>query len=224
MSNLFTSSIGKKLVMSLSGLFLILFLLVHLGANLAVFGGESAYNAMCEFMDTNIFIRIMVPVLALGFIIHILYAFIITLNNRKARGNIHYEVQDLSKSSSWESRNMLVLGIIVLGIIIIHLFDFWSQMQLQHFIGGTPTENPYELVIDKFSNPLMALIYIVWVWALWFHLRHGFWSAFHTVGLDNQIWISRWKCIAKIYALIVAVGFTIIPLYVLAQRFVCGSW
>ena len=186
--------------MSLSGLFLILFLLVHLGANLTVFGGESAYNAMCEFMDTNIFIRIMVPVLALGFIIHILYAFIVTLNNRKARGNMRYAVQDLSKSSTWESRNMLVLGIIVLGIIIIHLFDFWSQMQLQHFIGGTPTENPYELVIDKFSNPL-----------------------FHTVGLDNQIWISRWKCIAKIYALVVAVGFTIIPLYVLAQRFVCGS-
>ena len=128
MSNLFTSSIGKKLVMSLSGLFLILFLLVHLGANLTVFGGESAYNAMCEFMDTNIFIRIMVPVLALGFIIHILYAFIVTLNNRKARGNMRYAVQDLSKSSTWESRNMLVLGIIVLGIIIIHLFDFWSQM------------------------------------------------------------------------------------------------
>ena len=220
MSNLFTSSIGKKLVMSLSGLFLIVFLLVHLGANLTIFGGEEAYNAMCNFMDTNIFIRIMVPVLAAGFIIHILYAFILTLKNRTARP-VRYSVQNLSKSSEWESRNMFVLGIIILGFLFIHLFDFWSQMQLQHFIGGTPTSNPYELVVDKFSNVVFVCIYIIWIWALWFHLRHGFWSAFHTIGLDNQIWIKRWKCIANIYAFVVAIGFTIIPLYVVFQS-LCG--
>lgn len=222
MSNLFSSSIGKKLVMSLSGLFLIVFLLVHLIANLTIFGGEEAYNAMCAFMDTNPLITIMVPVLALGFIVHIIYAFVVTLNNLKARGNKRYAVQNLSASSTWESRNMLVLGILVLGIIVIHLGDFWAEMQLQHFIGGHPTENPYELVVDKFSSIFVSSIYIIWAVALYLHLRHGFWSAFHTVGLNNQVWISRWKCAAKIYAFVVAFGFAIIPIFVLIQRFMCS--
>ena len=135
MSKLWSSSIGKKLVMSLSGLFLVIFLLVHLAANLFFYGGPEAYDAMCAFMDTNPFIRVMVPVLALGFIIHIAWATVITLKNQTARP-VKYKVQDLSKSSAWESRNMYVLGIIVLGILVWHLSDFWADMQLQHFIGG----------------------------------------------------------------------------------------
>lgn len=222
MSNLFCSSIGKKLVMSLSGLFLIVFLLVHLVANLMIFGGEEAYNAMCTFMDTNPLIKVMVPVLAAGFIIHIAYAFIVTLRNQGARP-VKYAVQDLSKSSTWESRNMFVLGLIVLGVLFIHLYDFWAQMQLQHFIGGHASENPYLLVCEKLGNPLFAVIYIVWIWVLWFHLRHGFWSAFQTVGLNNQLWIQRWKCVAKIYALFIAVGFTAVPILVLVQKFCCNG-
>ncbi|MEG1634142.1 MAG: succinate dehydrogenase cytochrome b subunit [Rikenellaceae bacterium] len=222
MSNLFCSSIGKKLVMSLSGLFLIVFLLVHLVANLMIFGGQESYNAMASFMDTNPLIRIMVPVLAAGFIIHIVYAFIVTLLNRGARP-VNYAVQDLSKSSTWESRNMFVLGLIVLGLLLIHLWDFWAKMQLQHFIGGAASEDPYSLVVAKLSNPIFAAVYIVWVWALWFHLRHGFWSAFQTVGLNNQIWIKRWKCVAKLYALVIAIGFTLIPIFVMAITYLCNS-
>ena len=214
MSNLFCSSIGKKIVMSLSGLFLIVFLLVHLGANCFIYGGEEAYNLMCEFMDTNPFIKIMVPVLALGFMIHIIYAFIITLRNRKGRP-IRYAVEEAKGTSTWESRNMFVLGIIVLGVLFMHLFDFWANMQLQHFIGGSPVASPFELVIAKFTNPIFVIIYVIWCTALWFHLRHGFWSAFQTVGLNNQKWLVRWKCAAKVYALIVALGFAIIPIYVL---------
>ncbi|MFI3314974.1 MAG: succinate dehydrogenase cytochrome b subunit [Rikenellaceae bacterium] len=220
MSNLFNSSIGKKLVMSISGLFLIVFILVHLVANLMIFGGEESYNLMCEFMDTNPLIKIMVPVLAAGFLVHIIYAFVVTLRNRGARP-VNYAVQDLSKSSTWESRNMFVLGLIVLGVIFIHLWDFWSQMQLQHFIGGHATENPYELVVSKLSNPIFAIIYIVWIWALWFHLRHGFWSAFQTIGLNNQVWIQRWKCLAKLYALFIAVGFTAVVIYALVNVHCC---
>lgn len=220
MSKLWSSSIGKKLVMSLSGLFLLVFLLVHLVANLFFYGGEDAYNAMCEFMDTNPVIRVMVPVLALGFIIHIVWATVITLKNQTARP-VKYKVQDLSKSSTWESRNMYILGIIILGILAWHLTDFWAHMQLQHFIGGEAVASPYELLVQTFANPVIAVLYIVWIIALWFHLRHGFWSAFQTIGLDNQIWIKRWQCAAKVYAFIVAVGFISIPVAVLILS-ICG--
>lgn len=214
MSKLWSSSIGKKLVMSLSGLFLVIFLLVHLAANLFFYGGPEAYDAMCAFMDTNPFIRVMVPVLALGFIIHIAWATVITLKNQTARP-VKYKVQNLSKSSAWESRNMYVLGIIVLGILVWHLSDFWADMQLQHFIGGEAVASPYALLVQTFANPVISILYIIWIIALWFHLRHGFWSAFQTIGLDNQIWIKRWKCVAKVYAFIVAVGFISIPVAVL---------
>lgn len=214
MSKLWSSSIGKKLVMSLSGLFLLVFLLVHLVANLFFYGGPDAYNAMCEFMDTNPIIKVMVPVLALGFVIHIVWATVITLKNQTARP-VKYKVQDLSKSSAWESRNMYILGIIVLGVLGWHLTDFWGQMQLQHFIGGEAVASPYDLVVATFANPCISVLYIVWIIALWFHLRHGFWSAFQTVGLNNQVWISRWKCVAQVYAFVVAVGFISIPVAVL---------
>ncbi len=212
MSNLFKSSIGRKIVMSLSGLFLIVFLLVHLVANLMIFGGEESYNAMTKFMGSPVVVT-MVPVLALGFIVHIAYAFCLTLKNRSARP-VNYKVQDLSKSSTWESRNMFVLGLIVFGVLALHLYDFWAKMQLPEIMGQHGHPNPFELVVEKFTNPVMVVIYLVWICALWFHLRHGFWSAFQSVGLNNQIWIKRWKCLAKLYAMVVAVGFAIIPLYV----------
>lgn len=216
MSKLWSSSIGKKLVMSLSGLFLIIFLLVHLVANMMYFGGEEAYNAMCHFMSSPIIV-IMVPVLALGFVVHIAWASVITLRNQTARP-VKYNKTNLAASSVWESRNMYVLGIIVLGVLVWHLCDFWAQMQLQIFIGGQEVASPYLLVIEKFSNPCISLLYIVWIVALWFHLRHGFWSAFQTVGLNNQIWIKRWKCIANIYAFVIAVGFISIPVSVLVSK------
>ncbi len=212
MSNLFSSSIGKKLVMSLSGLFLIVFLLLHMVLNMTVFGGAETYNAMCEFMDTNIFIKIMVPVLAAGFIFHIVYAVIVTIGNRGARP-VRYRVQNLSKSSTWESRNMFVLGLIVIAFLVLHLYDFWANMQLQHFVGGEVAESPYDLVVSRFANPVVALCYIIGVWALWFHLQHGFWSAFQTIGLSNQLWIRRWKCVAKVYAWIIALGYTAVVVY-----------
>ena len=214
MSNIFSSSIGKKIVMSLSGLFLIVFLIVHVVTNLFVFAGAETYDAACHFMDTNPIIRIMVPFLALGFAIHIIYAFILTLHNMKARP-VRYAVKDLNGSSTWASRNMFILGIIVCGVLVLHLSDFWAHMQLQTLIlGNEMTVTPYELVVAKFQNPIFVAIYIVWVIALWFHLTHGFWSAFQSIGLCNQIWIKRWKCLASLYATVVVLGFIAIPLYV----------
>lgn len=209
MSNLFKSSIGKKLVMSLSGLFLVVFLLVHLIANVFILFGKEAFDKSCEVMTL---MTPIVPILAAGFVIHILYAFILTLKNNKARP-IGYKVHDFKKTSTWESRNMFVLGLIIMGGLTLHLVDFWAKMQLQHFMGAAG-ENGYELVVEKFKNPLFLTIYIAWIIALWFHLRHGFWSAFQTVGLANQIWIKRWKCIGTLYASVVSIGFITIAVFV----------
>ena len=210
MSNIFSSSIGKKLIMSISGLFLIVFLLLHVSINFIAILSEKAYLEACKFMDTNIFIQIMVPVLALGFAVHIIYSIIITLKNMKARP-AGYAVSNKAEAS-WASRNMFVLGAVVIGFLCLHLSHFWAKMQLQHFIGGT-SENAYELVKILFGKWYYSLIYIVWIAALYLHISHGFWSAFQSLGINNSKWISRWQCIAKIYATIVSLGFISVPLY-----------
>ncbi|MDR2562650.1 MAG: succinate dehydrogenase cytochrome b subunit [Prevotellaceae bacterium] len=213
MSNIFSSSIGKKLIMSISGLFLVVFLLLHVSINFTAIISEKAYMAACNFMDTNILIQIMVPVLAAGFAIHIIYSLIITMKNLRARP-VSYAVGNEAKASSWASRNMFVLGLIVFGFLALHLTHFWAKMQLQHFIGGHP-EEAYKLVKELFGTWYYAAVYVVWVGALYFHLSHGFWSAFQTLGTNNSKWLPRLQCIAKVYAVIVALGFVSIPVYFL---------
>jgi succinate dehydrogenase / fumarate reductase cytochrome b subunit len=215
MEHIFSSSIGKKLVMSLSGMFLMVFLIVHAGANvLALFGSET-YNEVCHFMDTNPIVQVMVPVLALGFVIHILYATWLTYSNLKARGAQTYAVSAKTKASSWAARNMFVLGLIVVGFLALHLYHFWAKMQLQHFIGGHAAEDPYSLVAGLFRQPLYAGIYLVWIGALWFHLRHGFWSALQTTGLNNSKWLKRLQATALVYATIIALVFASVPVFFL---------
>jgi succinate dehydrogenase / fumarate reductase cytochrome b subunit len=143
----------------------------------------------------------------------------LTLQNMKARGPVGYASGKKSETTSWASKNMFVLGVIVLGFIGLHLVHFWAKMQLQHFTGGTATEasEAYALVKMTFSNPAIGIAYIVWYWALWFHLTHGFWSALQTMGLNNSVWMKRLKCISTILATVIAVGFTIITAY-----FLCG--
>lgn len=208
------SSIGRKLIMSLSGLFLIIFLLVHLTVNSLLLVGPEAFEAGCEFMETPL-ILLMVPVLAAGFIIHIIYAMWLSYQNMKARGPVKYNSGKKSETTSWASKNMLVLGVIVLGFIGLHLSHFWAEMQLQSFLGAGEKVSPYDLVVTTFRNPVIGILYIVWYWALWFHLVHGFWSALHTIGFNNQIWYTRLKCISTILATIFAVGFTVITAFFL---------
>ncbi|MDR1582190.1 MAG: succinate dehydrogenase cytochrome b subunit [Prevotellaceae bacterium] len=212
MSNIFCSSIGKKLIMSLSGLFLVVFLLLHVSVNLTALFSQDAYNDACKFMDTNIFIQVMVPVLALGFAIHILYSLIITLKNQKARP-VKYSVSNKTEASSWASKNMFILGLIVFCFLALHLTHFWAKMQLQHFIGKHSEPDPYSLLVKLFSQWYYCVIYVVWIVALYFHISHGFWSAFQTLGVNNSKWIPRLQLIAKIYAIIVALAFISIPIY-----------
>lgn len=206
MATIFKSSIGKKLIMSISGLFLILFLLIHVTVNSLSLISPEAFEAGCEFMALPV-ITVIVPILALGFIIHIIYATVLTLGNLKARGNMRYAVPHKGASDSLAAKNMFVLGIIVLGVLVFHLTHFWADMQLQEWMGNEPTD-PNELLAGTFGSPLITVIYIIWFAALWFHLTHGFWSAFQTIGFNNMIWIKRLKVIAYIVATIIFLGFT----------------
>ena len=216
MANIFTSSIGKKLIMSISGLFLIIFLLLHLTINFfsvidsctGNFGSPDGLFALgCEFMATPV-VTIMVPVLAFGFIIHIIYACYLTYNNIQTRGGYsRYEVASKARTESWASKNMLVLGIIVLGFIALHLTHFWDEMQLREFMGQE-AEDPYLLLTTTFGRWWMVVLYIVWFGVLWFHLTHGFWSAFQTIGWSNRLWEKRLKVIGYIFATIIFLGFT----------------
>lgn len=235
MSCIFQSSIGKKLIMSVSGILLVLFLLFHMSMNLvAAFSGE-AYEAVCKFLGTNWYAIAGTAVLALGFLIHIVYAFILTVQNRKARGNDRYAVVDAPKGVEWSSQNMLVLGIIVLLGIALHLHQFWSHMMLaelqgQTFDGGQMgVIEPHEgarFIAYYFSQPIVAVAYVVWVCALWFHLTHGFWSMLQTIGWSNEIWLSRWKTVAVWYATIVCAGFALVILgyaFHVFPLFDCGA-
>jgi succinate dehydrogenase / fumarate reductase cytochrome b subunit len=209
MANIFTSSIGKKLIMSISGLFLIVFLLLHLTINALSLISEEAFQAGCDFMALPI-ITVMVPVLAFGFIIHIIYGFYLSATNLKARGKERYAVAHKGEADNWASKNMLVLGIIVLGVLGFHLTHFWADMQLLQFQGVPHEElaNPNVLLLETFTSPVVVVIYVVWFAALWFHLTHGFWSAFHTIGWNNDTWIKRLKVLSYVFATIIFVGFT----------------
>jgi succinate dehydrogenase / fumarate reductase cytochrome b subunit len=197
--------------MSLSGLFLLIFLVVHVSINLLALLSREAYEAACAFMDTNIFVQIMVPVLALGFIVHIICSIFVTLKNQTARP-VKYLVPNKAAASSWASKNMFVLGVIVLGFLGLHFFHFWSKMQLQHILGHDG-ENAYDLLVALFSQWYFCILYIVWVIALYFHISHGFWSAFQSIGANNSKWLPRLQLIAKIYAIIITIAFISIPVY-----------
>ena len=222
MKGFFKSSIGKKLIMSISGLFLILFLLFHLCMNAVVLFSECAYNSVCAFLGSNWYAVAGTVILAAGVVIHIAYAFILTVQNRKARGTDRYDNQNLPKDVEFSSKNMLVLGIIVLCGLISHFGQFWAKMMFAELAGceelaATATNGAYWInyYFHECGGLSIALtiVYLIWFAALWFHLNHGFWSAFHTAGLSNKVWIPRLKCLAKWFSTIVCLGFAVIVIY-----------
>lgn len=207
------SSIGRKVVMSLSGLFLILFLLFHATMNLVAVFSKSGYDLITEFLGTNAIVQFMVPVLALGVIVHVVYACILTLQNRKARGNDRYDKTGKS-DVQWAAKNMFVLGLIVCIGIALHLTHFWDKMQLREWMGHEPA-NGFELIQYYFSNIWVVVLYVVWFAAIWFHLTHGFWSAFQTLGWSNTIWYKRLHVTGVVVATIICLmfAFTAIAFY-----------
>ena len=219
---LLNSSIGKKLIMSISGLFLVLFLLFHLSMNVtAVFSGE-AYNMVCSLLGSNWYAVAATLVLAAGVVIHYVYAIILTLQNRKARGNDRYAINARPKGVEWASQNMFVLGLIVILFMLLHFSQFWYKMMFAELIGhhevalGSAMVSPQDgaAFINYYfqGNAVITVLYLIWYVALWFHLTHGFWSAIQTIGWNNTIWMNRWECISKIVATVICGLFAIITI------------
>lgn len=221
MSNFLNSSIGKKLIMSVSGLFLVVFLLVHLGINMLIVFDSSGelYNAGVHFMGTNPLIKVMEPVLALGFIIHIIYGTILTLQNRKATP-VKYAVTQKTKTTSWASKNMFILGCWLIAFIAVHMANFFVKMKITHTSPLTEDggHDGYRLVTELFTaqgtmSYVYCAIYVAAAVFLGLHIRHGFWSAFQTIGWNNEIWKKRMFCVATIFAWFIGIGYSILPLY-----------
>jgi succinate dehydrogenase / fumarate reductase cytochrome b subunit len=212
---LLNSSIGRKFIMSISGIFLVLFLLFHLSMNLTLLFSAEAYDTICELLGANWYAIAGTLVLAAGFVIHIVYASLITLQNRKARGSERYASSNKTETE-WASKNMYVLGAIVFVGLIIHMMNFWYKMQFAELIHSPNaiTEGS-GLIIELFSKPLYVVIYLVWLLALWFHLTHGVWSAFQTLGLNSKRWYPRVKMISNIVSTLVMIGFAVVPIYFL---------
>ena len=189
---LINSSIGRKVVMSVTGIALILFLTFHCAMNIvALFSGE-AYNMICELLGAN------------------WYAV------------ERYAVTDKPEKVEWASQNMLVLGIIILLGLLLHLFNFWYNMMFAEIMGFTAGHLPsdgFAFIIDTFGNPIYAVLYVIWICAIWFHLTHGFWSAMQTLGISGKIWFNRWRVIGFIYVTLLMLGFLVV---VLAFAFKCA--
>lgn len=228
MSNFFRSSIGKKVIMSITGLFLVLFLIVHLTVNsMIVFDDSGAlFNRAAHFMHTNPVISILEPILAIGLILHLIWATTITLQNQFKRdinypGKIRYKKRDAAKGSKWTSRNMYILGALILTFLVIHLINFFWKMKFSGDVGTALLDG--ESVMDAYS--LVTGLFIEWKWtvaiyvigaiALGLHLHHGVWSGFQTLGWSNRKWRKILNAIGVIISIAFAAGYAFIPLYVI---------
>jgi len=228
MNNFFTTSIGKKIIMSLTGLFLVMFLLVHLTINSMIVFDDSGvlFNKAAHFMHTNLIIKIVEPILVIGFIIHLFLASIITMQNQMKRdvnysGLSRYKRRDAAKGSKWTSRNMYILGILIFSFLVIHIINFFWKMK---FTGGLDTvtvdgeimTNAYALVTTLFITWKWAVpIYVIGAIALGLHLHHGVWSGFQSIGLSNRKWRKILNIIGILLSVFFAAGYALIPIYVL---------
>lgn len=214
--NFLTSSLGKKVVMSLTGLFLISFLVVHVSINSLIFlnDGGDIFNKAASFMAHNIFIRIMEVGLFAGFILHIIQAYAVTLKNQKARP-VKYAVTDGNANSKWYSRSMAVLGSLLLMFLVVHLSNFWWPTKKAVF--AHEEHNTFEGLKAVFAQWYFVAIYILGVLSLCYHLLHGFSSAFQSLGLSHPKYTPVIKIVGKTFTVIVCVLFALMPISVFME-------
>lgn len=223
---LIDSSIGRKVVMSVTGAALVLFLTFHCAMNCAALFSADAYNWVCSVLGANWYAIAASAGLAVLMLIHFIYAFWLTLQNRKARGNVRYAVVEKPKTVEWASQNMLVLGICVILGLGLHLLNFWSKMQLQEMINDEAAiaslafdpQDGAALIKYTFSKWYYVLLYLIWFGALWLHLTHGFWSAIQTLGWSGKVWHKRWRVIGNIYVTLLILGFCGVLLFYFATE------
>ena len=207
--------------MSVTGICLILFLTFHMAMNVVALFSAEAYNVICELLGANWYAVVATLGLAALAVVHIVYAFILTMQNRAARGSERYAVTSKPGMVEWASQNMLVLGLVVIVGLIVHLCNFWAKMmlvELLHSDGLALAGDGAYWIRETFSCGGYVVLYLIWIAALWFHLTHGFWSALQTLGLNGKVWFCRWKVIGIAYVTLLCLGFAAVVV-----RFYIGS-
>jgi succinate dehydrogenase / fumarate reductase, cytochrome b subunit len=219
-SAFFTSSVGKKFIMALTGISLILFLIVHVGINACIWAGDGGtmFNKAAHFMGSTVLIRIAEVGLFLGIFLHIIQGYILTLHNQRARG-IQYAVDYGNKGSKWYSRSMGLLGTLILLFLIMHIAHFWvpsriNQEVLQEEIlpDGAVMHNLYGRMVDVFQTWWIVVLYILGCISLAWHLLHGFESAFRTLGVSNNRYIKLIQGMGVGFSIIVPLAFAMMPI------------
>jgi succinate dehydrogenase / fumarate reductase cytochrome b subunit len=224
-SQVFTSSIGKKIVMGVTGLFLVSFLVVHMGVNACIFkdafvpeDNGDMFNRAADFMGRTVVIRIMEYVLFLGFFVHIIQGFVLEFQNRSKR-SIGYEVKMGNRGSKWYSRSMGLLGTILLLFLILHWMHFWvpsrfTQAGLHevNLTNGRESHNMFLLMQETFEHWWVVIVYILGCVSLAWHLLHGFQSAFRTFGVHNKRYLSMLNVLGAGFSIIVPLIFALMPL------------
>jgi succinate dehydrogenase / fumarate reductase cytochrome b subunit len=214
-TKLLSSTLGKKAIMALTGLFLISFLVIHLIGNLQLLkdDGGQAFNVYAKFMTSNPVIKTISYTLYASIVIHAVWALLLTLQNRKARGGSYAMT---NKSSAWTSRNMGVLGTIILVFVVIHMRQFWAEMHWGSVpmatYDGQEVKDLYAIVAFAFTDVTYVILYVVCMIALAFHLWHGFASAFQTLGLNHLKYNGAIEFVGKVTAIIIPAAFAWIPI------------
>lgn len=224
----FTSSIGKKIVMGLTGIFLILFLIVHVGINAMIFADLNLpvwpfdpaengmiFNKAAHFMGSTVLIRILEVGLFVGFILHIVQGLMLEMENRSRRGADGYAVNLGSRGSKWYSRSMGLLGTILLIFLIIHWWHFWVPARFTGHDALTDVagmHNMFNLMQVTFSELWVVVVYVLACISLGYHLLHGFQSAFRTLGLSKKKWLGLVQAIGFGYSVIVSLLFALMPI------------
>lgn len=210
-SGFLSSSIGKKFIMGITGLFLISFLIVHVSLNSAIFlnDGGVTFNAGANFMAHNPVIRIVEIGLFAGLILHIVQALVLTLENKKARP-VAYQVVNGSANSSWYSRSMGLLGSLLLLFLVVHLANFWLPTKVAVF--SHTEHNTFNNMKEVFAEWYIVVIYLVGVIGLLYHLLHGFQSAFHSLGINHKKYTPIIKKAGIWFSIIVCALFAAMPI------------
>jgi succinate dehydrogenase / fumarate reductase, cytochrome b subunit len=224
-AQMFTSSVGKKLVMGLTGLFLVTFLIIHAGINACIFADLPVFNAddngamfnkAAHFMGSTVLIRIMEIGLFAGFILHIIQGYMLEAMNRSARG-IGYAKPMGNDGSKWYSRSMGLLGTLILLFLILHLAHFWVPARFTHAglepvsYGASVMHDMFALMKITFSELWVVIAYLLGVFSLFWHLMHGFQSAFRTVGLSNKKYLLLLQTIGYGYSVMICLLFAAMP-------------
>mgnify|MGYP003482685677 FL=1 len=221
MANKGLSSITKKLIMAITGGAMVFFLLFHASMNLVAIIKPEGYNKICEFLGANWYALVATVGLAALMVFHLIYAFVLSLQNYRARGTQRYAVVEKQEGVSWASKNMLVIGVIVLVGLGLHLFNFWANMQLPevlHKLGYEDADIIYAAdgvyhIENTFSCSVYSIIYLVWLVFLWFHLDHGIASVMQSIGWSNHVWQKRIECLGRFFAILIALMFASVVLY-----------